>query len=93
VVTACVAVLTILVLPAAATAAPVNDSAVISALSPGQLVDELAQWITGWLDEAPVRSVHAPGGHTIDPNGSPSPGSGDGGTVSGQGGGTIDPNG
>lgn len=93
-VTACAAALVLLILPATASAAPpVHDGAVGPAWSPGQLVDEVVTWLTGWLDESPPRTVSARGGHSMDPDGAESPDPEDGGTVTTQGGPTMDPNG
>jgi hypothetical protein len=92
-VTACVAVVALLALPAAATAAPAGESLHGLAWNPVQLVHEMVSWLGGWLDESPIQSVSAPGGHSMDPNGSPSPDPGAGGTVTTQGGHTMDPDG
>lgn len=91
--TACVAVLALLILPTVATAAPPGDGDLDLGWSPVQLVDELVRRLGGWFDESPIQSVSAPGGHSMDPDGSPSPDADGGGTVTTQGGGTMDPNG
>ena len=90
---ACVTVLMLVALPAAVAAAPAQDVAPGFAWSPRQLLSELLSWWTGWLDESPIRSLSARGGHTMDPDGSPSLDLADGGTVTTEGGHTMDPDG
>ncbi len=91
--TACVALLALLFLPTVATAAPSGGEDLGVTWSPLQLVDELVRRIGGWLDESPIRSVSAPGGHSMDPDGAPSPDLEGGGTVTTEGGPTMDPDG
>jgi len=90
---ACLVAIALLALPTVAAAAPAQDTAPASTWSPRQFLDELVTWWTGWLDQSPIRSLSARGSHTMDPNGSPSPALGDGGTVLTEGAHTMDPNG
>jgi hypothetical protein len=92
-VSACVAILALVALPAAATAAPAGDRAPGPAWSPAQLVEELVSWLGGWLDGPAAQSLSASSSHTIDSRGRESPALDDGGTVTTQGGASMDPNG
>jgi len=90
---ACVVALALLALATPATAAPARGTSASFALIPMQLLDEVMSWLDGWLDEPPLQSISARGGHTMDPDGSPSSDLGDGGTVTTQGGAAMDPDG
>lgn len=90
---ACVVTLALLPLATPAAAAPAKDPSASFALVPMQLLDELMSWLDEWRDESPLHSLSARGGHAVDPDGSPSPDPGTGGTVTTQGGGTMDPDG
>jgi len=91
--TACLVCVALLTLTTPAAAMPRGDASPGFALAPVQLVEDLVAWLAGWLDESPLQSLSARGGHTIDPDGSPSPAPGDGGTVTTQGGHAVDPDG
>lgn len=91
--TACLVCVALLTLATPAAAMPRGDASPSFALAPTQLVEDLVTWFGEWLDESPLQSLSARGGHTVDPDGSPSPDPGTGGTVTTQGGHAVDPNG
>lgn len=90
---ACVAILVLLALPAAASAAPGDDADPGLAWDPSQLLHELVIWLGGWLDGLPVQSARAPGGPGIDTDDSESPAPEAQDTATTDGGAAVDPNG
>ena len=89
----CVVALVLLALPTMVAAAPTQDASPVFTWRPRHFLDELVTWWTGLPDQSPIRSLSARGGHTMDPDGSPSLDLADRGTVKTEGGPSMDPDG
>ena len=86
------AVLLLAVSPALA--APRDESATVPIFVTTHGFTELLAWLGSWLAPSPVESHAAPGGHTMDPDGTPAGADPDDiATPNPEGGGTMDPNG
>jgi hypothetical protein len=92
-VTAWVALVALLALPAVGATAPVRDSASTGAFSPRQLVDELVSRLGAWLEGSTAQRVNARSGQSPEPGASPGSALESGSTVTTQGGGAMDPDG